>query len=91
MEYLENKNFIHRDLAARNVLVGENNTVKVADFGLSRLVKVSVAGTAFRFSCCSGHCSGSLTRWGITGRLSIETLAVGEMEGRMKKMLILFY
>ncbi|XP_042889572.1 tyrosine-protein kinase Src42A-like [Penaeus japonicus] len=39
MEYLENKNFIHRDLAARNVLVGENNTVKVADFGLSRLVK----------------------------------------------------
>lgn len=56
MEYLENKNFIHRDLAARNVLVGENNTVKVADFGLSRLVKVSVAGTAFPFPCCSGHC-----------------------------------
>ncbi|XP_037792798.1 tyrosine-protein kinase Src42A-like [Penaeus monodon] len=39
MEYLENKNFIHRDLAARNVLVGDHNTVKVADFGLSRLVK----------------------------------------------------
>lgn len=38
MEYLENLNFIHRDLAARNVLVGNNNTVKVADFGLSRLV-----------------------------------------------------
>jgi fyn-related kinase len=39
MAYLESRNFIHRDLAARNVLVGENNEVKVADFGLARVVK----------------------------------------------------
>lgn len=28
------------DLAARNVLVGESNTVKIADFGLARIIKV---------------------------------------------------
>lgn len=30
--------FSLRDLAARNCLVGENHVVKVADFGLSRLM-----------------------------------------------------
>lgn len=29
---------LYRDLAARNCLVGENHVVKVADFGLSRLM-----------------------------------------------------
>lgn len=38
MAYLEAHNFIHRDLAARNILVGEGLLVKVADFGLSRLI-----------------------------------------------------
>ncbi|XP_047141451.1 cytoplasmic tyrosine-protein kinase BMX isoform X2 [Hydra vulgaris] len=38
MEYLEKNKFIHRDLAARNCLVGENNTIKVGDFGLARYV-----------------------------------------------------
>lgn len=36
MAYLENKNCIHRDLAARNCLVGDNNVVKISDFGMSR-------------------------------------------------------
>ncbi|XP_073327162.1 protein-tyrosine kinase 6b [Pagrus major] len=39
MSYLEEQNSIHRDLAARNVLVGEDYTCKVADFGLARVIK----------------------------------------------------
>ncbi|XP_019638206.1 PREDICTED: tyrosine kinase receptor Cad96Ca-like [Branchiostoma belcheri] len=36
MSYLAKMQCIHRDLAARNILVGENKTCKVSDFGLAR-------------------------------------------------------
>ncbi|XP_023560093.1 tyrosine-protein kinase Srms isoform X2 [Octodon degus] len=39
MSYLEEQRVVHRDLAARNVLVGDDLTCKVADFGLARLLK----------------------------------------------------
>ncbi|XP_070209701.1 tyrosine-protein kinase Fer-like, partial [Littorina saxatilis] len=36
MAYLEGRGCIHRDLAARNCLVGDNNVIKISDFGMSR-------------------------------------------------------
>ena len=38
MEYLEQKRFVHRDLAARNVLVVNEDSVKISDFGMSRAI-----------------------------------------------------
>merc|ERR1719384_2624619 len=37
MEYLGQNNIIHRDLAARNILVADQETVKISDFGLARV------------------------------------------------------
>jgi len=41
MAYLESQDppFVHRDLRAANILVGDNNNVKVADFGLARILE----------------------------------------------------
>ena len=41
MAYLEAQNYIHRDVRAANILVGENNNVKVADFGLARVIEAT--------------------------------------------------
>ncbi|MPC18249.1 Fibroblast growth factor receptor 1 [Portunus trituberculatus] len=36
MDYLEQSRVIHRDLAARNILVADQHTVKITDFGLAQ-------------------------------------------------------
>ena len=36
MDYMATCGIIHRDLAARNVLVADDETVKISDFGLAR-------------------------------------------------------
>ncbi|KJE98364.1 TKL protein kinase [Capsaspora owczarzaki ATCC 30864] len=38
LNYLESIRFVHRDIAARNCLVGHGLSVKISDFGLSRLL-----------------------------------------------------
>ena len=55
MAYLESQNYIHRDLAARNILVGDSNTVKIADFGLARVIKVRAFDNYVLISLCMGR------------------------------------
>ncbi|XP_068176062.1 tyrosine-protein kinase JAK2 isoform X3 [Antennarius striatus] len=38
MEYLQSLRYVHRDLAARNILVASESLVKIADFGLTKVV-----------------------------------------------------
>ncbi|XP_074524885.1 tyrosine-protein kinase JAK2 isoform X2 [Halichoeres trimaculatus] len=38
MECLQSLRYVHRDLAARNILVASESLVKIADFGLSKIV-----------------------------------------------------
>eukprot|EP00045_Choanoeca_perplexa_P014935 m.179089 g.179089 ORF g.179089 m.179089 type:complete len:634 (-) comp16843_c0_seq25:57-1958(-) len=46
MEHLCSRGLVHRDLAARNVLVASRSVVKVADFGLSKMLGDSDCYTA---------------------------------------------
>ena len=43
MTYLEEKKFVHRDLAARNVLVANESSIKISDFGMSRAIGIGSA------------------------------------------------
>ncbi|GFN92099.1 tyrosine-protein kinase [Plakobranchus ocellatus] len=47
MEYLESKGLVHRDLAARNVLVHDDGTAKVSDFGLAKFGDLSLSSQKF--------------------------------------------
>ncbi|XP_076009174.1 tyrosine-protein kinase JAK2 [Genypterus blacodes] len=40
MEYLQSMHYVHRDLAARNILVASESLVKIADFGLTKIIPI---------------------------------------------------
>ena len=70
MQYLASQNFVHRDLATRNCLVGSEDTIKIADFGMSRSLYES------SYYVISGHAILSV-RWMATecfyGKFSAKT------------------
>ena len=41
MDYVTQFKIIHRDLAARNILVADQETVKISDFGLARVASTN--------------------------------------------------
>lgn len=46
MDYLHKRKIVHRDLKAANLLMDETGTVKIADFGVARVMDTTGVMTA---------------------------------------------
>lgn len=51
VKYLQSKNIIHRDIKFENILIDSSNNLKLADFGLAKLIDESLTQT----TCGSTH------------------------------------
>jgi len=78
LEFLHSNDHIHRDLKPANILIGEDNKLKLADFGLSRKTparteRATVCGTPGFMAPELEH---GLGRYGTTSRVDIYSFGV---------------
>ncbi|KAL5521803.1 BUR1 [Sanghuangporus sanghuang] len=78
-EYMHHNSIVHRDMKAANLLISNNGSLKIADFGLARAFDSSEAGRDRRYTNCvvtrwyrppelllgARHYGGEIDIWGI--------------------------
>lgn len=47
LKYIHSKNIIHRDIKPANLLITSNNIIKLADFGVSKVISFKIKGETF--------------------------------------------
>jgi serine/threonine protein kinase len=57
LQYAHDAGVVHRDIKPENILLGKNGQVKIADFGLAKLIGRAAAATAQAFPAASNDTS----------------------------------
>ena len=77
MDYLHKRKIVHRDLKAANLLMDETGTVKIADFGVARVMDTTGVMTAetgtYRCAPARARRPVAVVRW----RLSSQSTGTG--------------